>query len=1160
MERQCSGSQRKSGKGITGSVTMGRIINLSGISDTRIALTAARLADGKQGQSLIVTPSENRAKRLAQDLSFFASVPVYVWPDMEPGALRYEAKSPTELAARLRILEKLSAGDPCVVVTPILGALKKLPPKEVYRSERIHLSLSTTIDREALLRRLSRMGYERADIVESPGQFAARGDIVDVFPPGREDPFRIELFDEDVDSLRLFDAQTQRSLQNVERIELFPAQLLIGQDQVFEAAVKRVRQAYQNALPRQSDPEAVRRLKERRDHLIDCIEEGVNLQYLEHYISYFYQEPHHLWEYLPDPGFVMFDDPVRIREVFDFYEKESEESRRLILERGEGTLEDFHSLPESKDHLALTAMSAVCDVYYCTPFTQQIPGVERLDEIRALSVRQAPSFNGHMELLDTELSRFVDRGYDVTVVCSSSERLANMKEFLDRSGLLARVTLRQGDLSRGFEYTDEKILYISEADIFPHTKQRRRQHREKGQEIRTFSDIQKGDYVVHENHGIGQFTGVEKLEIQGGIRDYLKIRYAGEDVLYIPVDQMGSIQKYVGSDSFTPHIHRLSGGEWHRVKARAREAIAEMAAEFLELAAKREQAPGYAFGADSAWQREFEDAFEFEETADQLNAAAEIKQDMQSDKAMDRLLCGDVGYGKTEVAARAIFKCLEHGKQAVILAPTTLLANQHYHTLTQRFSAYPFRVEMLSRFRSEKQQDKILEQVETGEIDLLIGTHRILSGDVVFKDLGLLVVDEEQRFGVQHKEVIKKLKESVDVLTLSATPIPRTLHLSLIGVRNMSVIEEPPEDRYPVQTYVMEQDDLLLRDVIRREMGRGGQVYVVYNRVRGIRKIAAQFGEWVPEARIAVGHGQMGERELEDVMIGFVDREYDVLVSTTIIESGLDIPNANTIIIMDADRLGLSQLYQLRGRVGRSNRMAYAYLVYRKDKVLSEIAEKRLRAIREFTEFGAGFHVAMRDLELRGAGNILGTEQSGHMLSIGYEMYCKLVEEVVNELQGKTVPDSGPKADTSIELSIPAYLPETYISDELTRLSVYKRIALIRNLQDRSDMLDELLDRFGDLPKEAENLLDVALIRSMASALGIGRIILQHKNLVFQFEAENVLSPEILSSLLDAFGPGLTIFGGVEPRLSILRRKEPVIAQTLDLLERMAAAPEKEND
>lgn len=1139
--------------------SMGKIINLSGISDTRIALAAARLARENQGQSLIVTPSESRAKRLAQDLSFFASVPVLVWPDMEPGALRYEAKSPAELAARLQVLEMVCSGAPCVVVAPVLGALKKLPPKEVYTANILHLSLSTVIDRDVLLRRLSRMGYERAEIVESPGQFVARGDIVDLYPPGMEDPLRVELFDENVDSLRLFDAQTQRSLENIDHVDIFPAQILIGQDQVYEAAAKRVRHAYQQALQTQRDADAVQRLKERRDYLIGCMEEGANLQYLEHYVSYFYQEPRVLRDYLTDPGFVMVDDPVRVREVFAFYEKESEETRKIILERGDGIPEDFHSLPEAKDLADLTAAGPGRDIYYCTPFTQQIPGVARLDEIRALSVRQAPSFNGHLELLGAEITRFLDRGYAVTVVCSSADRLVNMREYLDRSGLADRLTLLEGSLSRGFEDADEKILYISEADIFPHTKQRRRAHREKGQEIRTFSDIQKGDYVVHENHGIGQFTGVEKLEIQGGVRDYLKIRYAGEDVLYIPVDQMGSIQKYVGSDSIAPRVHRLSGGEWHRVKARAREAIAEMAAEFLELAAKRERASGFAFGADSAWQKEFEDAFEFEETADQLSAAAEIKQDMQSDRVMDRLLCGDVGYGKTEVAARAIFKCLEQGKQAVVLAPTTLLANQHFHTLSRRFSAYPFRVEMLSRFRTEAQQEKIIEKVKTGEVDLLIGTHRVLSGDVVYKDLGLLVIDEEQRFGVQHKETIKRLKESVDVLTLSATPIPRTLHLSLIGVRNMSVIEEPPEDRYPVQTYVMEQDDLLLRDVIRRELGRGGQVYVVYNRVRGIRKIAAQFAEWVPEARIAVGHGQMGERELEDVMIGFVEREYDVLVSTTIIESGLDIPNANTIIIMDADRLGLSQLYQLRGRVGRSTRMAYAYLVYKKDKVLSEIAEKRLRAIREFTEFGAGFHVAMRDLELRGAGNILGTEQSGHMLTIGYEMYCKLVEEVVNELQGRPVSASGPKADTSIELSIPAYLPETYIADELTRLSVYKRIALIRDRRDRSDMLDELMDRFGDLPAEASNLLDVALIRSLASSLGVGRIVLQHKNLVLLFESENLLTPEVFAALLDSYGTALTIFGGVEPRISLVRGKGPAILQTLDILERMTGVFEKEN-
>ncbi|MCR4725242.1 MAG: transcription-repair coupling factor, partial [Clostridia bacterium] len=610
-------------------------------------------------------------------------------------------------------------------------------------------------------------------------------------------------------------------------------------------------------------------------------------------------------------------------------------------------------------------------------------------------------------------------------------------------------------------------------------------------------------------------------------------------------------------ESVAPKINRLSGGDWQKTKARAKAAIRDMAEDFLRLSAQRQMTPGYAFGPDSAWQKEFEDAFPFEETADQLRAAEEIKKDMQAGSAMDRLLCGDVGYGKTEVAARAIFKCLEEGKQAAVLVPTTILANQHYHTFLERFKDYPFNVEMLSRFRTEKQQEKVLKGLQTGDVDLVVGTHRLLSGDVKFKDLGLLVVDEEQRFGVEHKEAIKKLKTNVDVLTLSATPIPRTLHMSLIGVRDMSVLEEPPEDRYPVQTYVMEQDDLMVADAIRRELGRGGQVYVVYNRVSSIQTVARKIRELVPEANVAVGHGQMGERELEDVMMKFLEGEYNVLVATTIIESGLDIPNVNTMIIMDADRFGLSQLYQLRGRVGRSNRMAYAYLVYKKDKVLSEVAEKRLRAIREFTEFGAGFRVAMRDLELRGAGNILGVEQSGHMLSVGYELYCKLVEETVRELQGGATEEAQPEADTSVELGIPAFLPESYVADELTRLSMYKRIASIASDDDKFEVTDELLDRFGDLPKPAQNLLDIALIRSMASRCGISKVALQHRKLVLLFEEKNCLGPELFAALMDDYGMRLTIYGGVEPRVTLVLDKAPAQQEAEVILTTMLAFREE---
>ncbi|MBR4142662.1 MAG: transcription-repair coupling factor, partial [Firmicutes bacterium] len=701
------------------------------------------------------------------------------------------------------------------------------------------------------------------------------------------------------------------------------------------------------------------------------------------------------------------------------------------------------------------------------------------------------------------------------------------------------------------------ILYLSEADIFVHTKSQSRRKKSKGREIKAFTDIKKGDYVVHEAHGVGRFVGIEKLTVDGSQRDYLKIRYAGEDVLYVPVDQMESIQKYVGSESVAPKINRLSGGDWQKTKARAKAAIRDMAEDFLRLSAQRQMTPGYAFGPDSAWQKEFEDAFPFEETADQLRAAEEIKKDMQASSAMDRLLCGDVGYGKTEVAARAIFKCLEEGKQAAVLVPTTILANQHYHTFLERFKDYPFNVEMLSRFRTEKQQEKVLKGLQTGDVDLVVGTHRLLSGDVKFKDLGLLVVDEEQRFGVEHKEAIKKLKTNVDVLTLSATPIPRTLHMSLIGVRDMSVLEEPPEDRYPVQTYVMEQDDLMVADAIRRELGRGGQVYVVYNRVSSIQTVARKIRELVPEANVVVGHGQMGERELEDVMMKFLEGEYNVLVATTIIESGLDIPNVNTMIIMDADRFGLSQLYQLRGRVGRSNRMAYAYLVYKKDKVLSEVAEKRLRAIREFTEFGAGFRVAMRDLELRGAGNILGVEQSGHMLSVGYELYCKLVEETVRELQGGAAEEAQPEADTSVELGIPAFLPESYVADELTRLSMYKRIAAITSEEDKFEVTDELLDRFGDLPKPAENLLDIAFIRYMASKCGVSKVALQHRKLVLLFEEKNCLGPELFAALMDDYGMRLTIYGGVEPRVTLVLDKAPAQQEAEVILTTMLAFREE---
>ena len=707
---------------------------------------------------------------------------------------------------------------------------------------------------------------------------------------------------------------------------------------------------------------------------------------------------------------------------------------------------------------------------------------------------------------------------------------------------LKGIKILKGTITGGFDFPDKKVAYIWEGDIFGQSyRKSRRRKKSRGQQIKSFSDVQEGDYVVHETHGIGKFLGIESLMVQGVQRDYLKVKYAGEDSLYIPVDQLGSLQKYIGGDGVTPKLNKLTGSEWKKTKAKARAAVDEMAEDLIRLSAARMHAKGHAFSEDTVWQREFEDTFPFQETDDQLRSAEEIKKDMEKPVPMDRLLLGDVGFGKTEVAARAMFKCVADGKQAAVLVPTTLLANQHYYTLKDRFEKFPFRVEMLSRFRTPAQQKKIITDIKAGRIDLIIGTHRLLSKDVAFKDLGLLVVDEEQRFGVRHKERIKQIRENVDVLTLSATPIPRTLHMSLSGMKDMSTLEEPPVDRLPVRTYVMEQEDHVIREAIEKEMARGGQVYILYNRVESIASVARHIRELVPEASVEVGHGQMKERELESLIMDFAAGEFNVLVSTTIIESGIDIPNVNTMIILDADRFGLAQLYQLRGRVGRTGRIAYAYLMYKRDKNLSEIAEKRLRAIREFTEFGSGFRIAMKDLELRGAGNILGTAQSGHMLSVGYELYCKMLEEASARARGEEVlPEA---EETVFSIPVPAIVPKTYIADEVLRLQMYKKIAMVEDAGDVSDIIDELTDRFGDIPRETLNLVKISRIRAMAAKMGVREIEQQGYKVIFHLWEQIKLSQGMVASLVANYGQKLLLSAGEDPYIRLtINREDPLDA------------------
>ena len=700
----------------------------------------------------------------------------------------------------------------------------------------------------------------------------------------------------------------------------------------------------------------------------------------------------------------------------------------------------------------------------------------------------------------------------------------------------------------GMVFPEEKLYIISDKDIFNSTRIGKKRHKtNRSQKMQSFSDFKTGDYVVHENHGIGKFLGIQALEVQGEQKDYLKIKYSGTDLLYVPVEQMDIVQKYIGSEGIAPKVSKLSGDEWKVAKTRAKLAIAEMTEELIKLYADRKASKGYAFSKDTVWQKEFEAYFSYQETDDQLTSIEEIKKDMESNLPMDRLLCGDVGYGKTEVAARAIFKCISEGKQAAMLVPTTILANQHYNSLKDRFSNFPFNIDMLSRFRTDKQQEKIIDGLKKGSVDFVIGTHRLLSDDIKYKDLGLLVIDEEQRFGVAHKEKLKQLKSNIDVLTLSATPIPRTLNMSLTGIKDMSLITEPPSDRYPVQTYVLEQDDIVMREIIARELDRDGQVYIVFNRVKGINRLAEKVQSLVPDAKIVVGHGQMNEKSLESVMQTFISGKADILIATTIIESGIDIPNANTMIVIDADKCGLAQLYQLRGRVGRTDKIAYAYLMYQKNKVLTEVAEKRLKAIKEFTEFGSGFKVAMRDLEIRGAGNVLGAEQSGHMMNIGYELYCKLVDDAVRKAKGESVPEQ--VDEINIELDVAANIPNWYIDNETLKLQMYKKIATVSTREDSEEIIDELLDRFGDLPKETLNLIAISMIRALSANVGVSNIHEQAGKVVIYFAQDNALKAYALMKASEKFGSKIFFHGGNEPfiRLSVARKER--LDSIIDLLE-----------
>lgn len=1039
----------------------------------------------------VLTYKEEKAKELYQDLSFFDPNTV-LYPSRDVLFYSADVHSNHIERQRMDILKKIVEGKPLTIVACLDVFMEKMIPFEEFKEHCLTIDFESIIDTDALKLKLSELGYENSGLVEAPGQFGIRGGIIDIFPLTEELPVRIELWGDEVDSIRSFDTETQRSVEKLDEVQVYPAtEIILSRNKIGEA-VRRMKEEYKKQeeafkkRKRLAEKERLRKMTVRTEEELLSFGTAEGSEAL---LSYFYEKTVSFLEYLPENTLFFIDEPHRVLEKGKTYEEEFFLCMQSRLEGG-------YVLPGQADLLfgyeeilskvmeepLILLSSVIQDYAFYKPKT--------ICDIEAKSIF---SYNNSFDQLIKDLEHWKKQNYRILLLSSSTTRAKRLAENIRDYGLLAyfaadfdrtiapgEIMVASGRLGNGFEYPTLKFVVLSEKDIFKERKAKKPKKKSQysGQKINSLSEISVGDYVVHEKYGLGIYRGMEKIESDGITKDYINIEYKDASNLFVPASQLELIQKYSNLSARKPKLNKLGGTEWEKTKSRVRSQVQIAAQDLVKLYAERQAKEGYAYGKDTVWQKEFEELFPYEETEDQLSAIEDTKRDMESHRIMDRLICGDVGYGKTEVAIRAAFKAVMDSKQVVYLVPTTILAQQHYNSFKERMEHYPVEIAMLSRFCTPKEQKRIFDGLKNGTIDIVIGTHKVLSKNIKYKNLGLLIIDEEQRFGVKQKEKIKQLKKDVDVLALSATPIPRTLHMSLAGIRDMSVLEVPPVDRRAIQTYVMEYNEELVREAIERELGRGGQVYYVYNRVNNIDEVAAGLQRLLPNATVEYAHGQMGERQLETIMSGFINKEIDVLVSTTIIETGLDIPNVNTMIIQDAQLFGLSQLYQLRGRVGRSNRTAYAFLMYRRNSILKEEAEKRLKAIREFTDLGSGFKIAMRDLEIRGAGNLLGAEQSGHMESVGYDLYCKMLNEAVLTMKGEQ--QEVDTFTTSIDLSINAYIPETYIKSEAEKLSWYKRIAAIETEEEYEDMIEELTDRYGDPPKPLLSLMDVALLREEA--------------------------------------------------------------------------------
>ncbi len=1171
-------------------------VQVSGVTDSQKVHVMHELSKDNPWR-LVVTYDDTRAKEIFDDFSYFEPN-TWLYPARD--LLFYSSDIHGNLLTRQRmqVFKHLLEDEGGVVVTTVDGLMDHLLPLSRIKESCLNIMVGQTLDMEEIKHLLTGMGYERMGQVDGMGQFSVRGGILDVFPLTEEVPVRIELWGDEVDSIRSFDAESQRSIQQMDEVTIYPAAELILTKEHIEEGILRLEadeKKQEKAFRDQKKPEEAQRIRRAVGELVESLKEGFDVQTLDAYIRYFCKDTVSFLDYMKEVGAkvtlvssgtagktaekkpasglaLILDEPQRMKEKAETVETEFRESMSHRLEQG-------YILPGQAD-LLFASKTVLADCHtphsiFMTGLDQRLPGMTPKAKY-SLTGKNLNSYQNSFEILIKDLTKWKKDGYRVVLLSASRTRASRLAGDLREYDLRAfcpedagrpvapgEIMVTYGKLHKGFEYPLIKFVVITEGDMFgvEKRKKKRKKYNYEGKKISSFSELSVGDYVVHESHGLGIYKGIEKIEQDHVIKDYIKVEYGDGGNLYLPATRLEGIQKYAGADAKVPKLNKLGGTEWTKTKTKVRTAVREIAKELVKLYAARQDAEGFQYGPDTVWQKEFEEMFPYDETDDQLTAIDDTKRDMESKKIMDRLICGDVGYGKTEIALRAAFKAVQEEKQVVYLVPTTILAQQIYNTFVQRMKDFPVRVDMMSRFRTPGEMKKTVEGLKKGYVDIIVGTHRVLSKDVQFKNLGLLIVDEEQRFGVTHKEKIKQMKQNVDVLTLTATPIPRTLHMSLIGIRDMSVLEEPPVDRVPIQTYVMEYNDEMIREAIHRELGRGGQVYYVYNRVNNIDEVANHVASLVPDANVAFAHGQMNEHQLEKIMLDFINGDIDVLVSTTIIETGLDIPNANTMIIQDADRLGLSQLYQIRGRIGRSNRTSYAFLMYKRDKMLKEDAEKRLQAIREFTELGSGIKIAMRDLEIRGAGNILGAEQHGHMEAVGYDLYCKMLNEAVIALKGGQEEEE--TFETVVDCDIDAFIPDGYIKNEYLKLDVYKRISAIETDDEYMDMQDELIDRFGDIPKSVDNLLRVAELKAMAHRAYVTEVDINTQEIRIELYPKAKLDVTKIPALIAEYKTALRFAQGGEKPVLFYQEKgkknkncEPMIEKAKEILGKLGGLAE----